>query len=96
MGRTVTASLDQMSALGNYMISMSEEFKLITDKMDEIVGQLENGWSGQDASIFIANAQTYIANLKQVENKMATLGSVVLSYAVKYNNMLAKYFEIIG
>lgn len=89
----VDADLGQMCALGNMMINKSEEFNQITTKMNEIMEQLRGSWSGVDADVFIANAQNYIANLKLIEQAMAQLGSTVNAYAVRYNNLVATYFE---
>lgn len=89
----VDADLGQMCSLGNLMINKSTEFNAITTKMNEIVEQLRGSWAGADADVFIANAQNYIANLKAVETAMAQLGSYVNAHAVRYNNLVATYFE---
>ena len=93
----MTKLIVDFDLLAKYSKNMDEyarEFGMITRNMDEIISSLKKrGWKGYDANTFINNAQTYLNDLRVVQNALFESSASVSGRNKKYVARVDDYFD---
>ena len=92
----IKVSCSELTAYGSFLETTSTEFKTLKTNMENIVASLSSSWSGYDSKNFISNATEYLKNLQSLEGTFAAHGDTIRAKSVQYNNVRAKFYDIIN
>ena len=84
---------EELINLSKYLFEKSQKFEDLIAKMDSTVESITTAWDGIDAQTFIANARSYINNLRIIELGLVDCSQKMTSNETRYLQALQEYFN---
>lgn len=92
----IVVDTEKLKNYGTTLDEKAKSFSEIVSQMQNIISAVSGSWDGYDAQNFIANANAYLSNLKQVENALLQFGNCIKNCSANYSNRYSEFYSILG
>lgn len=77
---------DDLGEVGRFVGTKKDEILEVLGNLEKLTGEIPEAWKGIDSDIFIAKANSYIANQKVNVNKIGNLSELLKVFSIGYKD----------